>query len=112
MSWYVRLYICEALGSIGISSKEVIVALCECTSEINEPDAQVRFTAALALVKLKSEESVECLSRCLKDNNRYVREFALIALERIKTKESLELFTSYRHKYKGLDPLTTNTSQY
>jgi HEAT repeat protein len=100
------------LGNIGIDSKEVISAVGDRLLQKNEPDDHVRLTAALTYVKFKNENSIPYLTQVFSDSCRYVREYSLIALDRISTEDSLEVFKAYREKFKGLDPLTTVDSTF
>eukprot|EP01080_Neovahlkampfia_damariscottae_P004285 gene4285-7621_t len=111
-SHFVRLYIMEAFGNFEVSSKEVIDALCYHLLQINESNDMVRYSSAMSLIKLCDESSIEYLEKSLNDDCRYVREYSLIALQRIGTKVSLKIFQDYRDKHKNLDPLTTKDSQY
>ena len=102
----------EAFGNFEISSNEVIESLCFNLLENNENNEMVRYSAAMSLIKLSNESSIKYLEKALNDKCRYVREYSLIALERIGTNESLKIFKDYRSKYKNFDPLTTKDSQY
>lgn len=107
---YVRLYLTEALGNFGVWNQEVEKALLTLLSVKTEKSDHVRFTAALAIARLKPKEDdnlIDGLLNALKDSNRYARGNTLLALERIGSEKALKIIKEYKAKHKGLCPLTT-----
>jgi HEAT repeat protein len=117
---HVRKLAAFALGEIAGTGEDVRQALCRATSDavaavrinavealglkpatpssvaalsmaINDPDPQVRFSAALSLAQIgpAAEPAVPALEGALADENRYVPGYAVEALERIATPTAL-----------------------
>ena len=84
----VRRYLSEAFGGIGPAAASAVPVLCDILS--SDDDGQARFEAALALAQIGPEASdaVPMLARSFTDENRYVRDNAVLALKRIDTPEA------------------------
>ena len=84
----VRRYLSEAFGGIGPAAASAVPVLCDILS--SDDDGQARFEAALALAQIGREASdaVPVLARSFTDENRYVRDNAVLALKRIDTPEA------------------------
>ena len=84
----VRRYLAEAFGSIGPAAVPAVPVLCDILT--NDDDGQARFEAALALAQIgpAASDAVPVLARAFSDENRYVRDNAVVALKRIDTPEA------------------------
>ena len=84
----VRRYLAEAFGSIGPAAVPAVPVLCDILT--NDDDGQARFEAALALAQIgpAASDAVPVLARAFGDENRYVRDNAVVALKRIDTPEA------------------------
>ncbi len=84
----VRRYIAEAFGSLGPAAAPAVPVLCDILA--SDDDGQARFEAALALAQIgpAASDAVPILTRALTDENRYVRDNAVLALKRIDTPEA------------------------
>ena len=84
----VRRYLTEAFGSLGPAAAPAVPMLCDMLT--SDGDGQVRFEAALALAQIgpSASDAVPVLARGLSDENRYVRDNAVLALKRIDTPEA------------------------
>lgn len=89
---HVRVAAIEALGMLEPSA----AGLCAMTSALQDPASEVRFDAALSIMRMTSRTNNALKSRCiaplgtaLYDTNRYVSGYAAEALERIGTKAAL-----------------------
>ena len=84
----VRRYLAEAFGSIGPDAASAVPVLCDILT--SDDDGQARFEAALALAQIgpAASDAVPVLARSFSDENRYVRDNAVVALKRIDTLEA------------------------
>ena len=84
----VRRYLAEAFGSIGPAAAPAVPVLCDILS--SDDDGQARFEAALALAQIGpgASDAVPVLASAFADENRYVRDNAVVALKRIDTPEA------------------------
>ena len=91
----VRRYAIEVLGTMGQSAQDAVPALIE--TLLRDTDGQVRFDAALALARIgqSAHDAVPALIKALKDENRYVRDNAVVALHRIGTPEAHDALFHY-----------------
>jgi hypothetical protein len=89
----VRINAVEALGLKCATSRSVAAL----SHAIADPDAQVRFSAALSLAQIgpAAEAAVPVLQDALHDENRYVPGYAVEALERIGTPEAMRVLLPF-----------------
>ncbi|MBI1930653.1 HEAT repeat domain-containing protein [Candidatus Poribacteria bacterium] len=91
----VRRNATDALGTMGQLAQDAVPALIE--TVLRDKDGQVRFDAALALARMgqPAHDAVPALIKALKDENRYVRDHAVVALHRIGTPEAQDALFHY-----------------
>ena len=91
----VRRYLAETFGGIGPAANPALPALCDML--ISDGDGQVRFEAALALAQIRpaANDVIPVLTKAFADENRYVRENAVLALKRIDTPEAESALFDY-----------------
>ena len=91
----VRRYLPEAFGGLGAAAAPAIPVLCDLLT--SDEDGQARFEAALALAQIgpAASEAVPVLANALNDENRYVRDNAVLALKRIDTPEAESALFDY-----------------
>lgn len=90
----VRLIAAEGLGMHAPATQKHLSAIID---RLQDDEAEVAFNATLALVRLgdAAEEAVEALANCLHAENRYVRGYAVDALDRIGTPEAHRAVIEY-----------------
>lgn len=90
----VRLQAVEALGHLGPGPANALAAL---EAALSDSDMEVATNAALALVRWGSaaEPVTPALLRCLRAGNRYLRGYAVEALQRIGTPAALTPLLDY-----------------
>lgn len=86
----VRRQVVDSLGMIGSPAERIVPALIR---GLRDEDDQVRFMAALSLLRLKgaAADAVPELAEALQDSNRYVRGHAAEALRYIDSPEAREV---------------------
>ena len=91
----VRRYLPEAFGGLGAMAAPAVPVLCDILA--SDADGQARFEAALALAQIgpAASEAVPVLANALNDENRYVRDNAVLALKRIDTPEAESALFDY-----------------
>ncbi len=91
----VRRYLPEAFGGIGPAAAPAVPVLCDVLTGDN--DGQAQFEAALALAQIgpAASDAVPVLANALNDENRYVRDNAVLALKRIDTPEAESALFDY-----------------
>ena len=91
----VRRYLAEAFGGIGPAASPALPVLCDML--ISDGDGQARFEAALALAQIgpAASDAVPVLTKAFADENRYVRDNAVLALKRIDTPEAESALFDY-----------------
>lgn len=91
----VRRYLAEAFGSIGPAASPALPALCDML--IRDGDGQARFEAALALAQIgpAASDAIPVLTKAFADENRYVRDNAVLALKQIDTPEAESALFDY-----------------
>ena len=91
----VRRYLAEAFGSLGPAAAPAVSVLCDMLA--SDHDEQTRFEAALALAQVgpAANDAVPVLTRAFTDENRYVRDNAVLALKRIDTPEAESALFDY-----------------
>ena len=91
----VRRYLPEAFGGLGTIAAPAVPVLCDILA--GDADGQARFEAALALAQIgpAASEAVPVLATALNDENRYVRDNAVLALKRIDTAEAESALFDY-----------------
>ena len=67
--------------------------IAELTRKLGDKDSNIRRSAAEALGLMADERAVDSLIPVLKDKNRFVRQEAIAALEKIGGSRSVEHFT-------------------
>ena len=82
--WFVRLNSRNALLEIDKPAVEYLI------KALNDKNPQVRWQAAWALGRIKTEKAVELLIEALGDSDWMVRDEAAVALVRINSKEAIE----------------------
>jgi HEAT repeat protein len=84
----VRRYLPEALGGLGPNASSAVPALADMLA--SDDDGHARFEAALALAQIgpAASDAIPVLANVLSDENRYVRDNAILALKRIDTPEA------------------------
>ena len=84
----VRRYLAEAFGSLGQAAAPAVPVLCDMLA--SDDDGQARFEAALALAQIGplASDAIPVLASAFTDENRYVRDNAVLALKRIDTPEA------------------------
>ena len=84
----VRRYLPEALGGLGAAAAPAVPVLCDTLA--SDADGQARFEAALALAQIgpAASDAIPALAQAFSDENRYVRDNAVLALKRIDTPEA------------------------
>ncbi|CAF1226831.1 unnamed protein product [Didymodactylos carnosus] len=122
-SWLVKQYCCEALGTICSNGQQNIDLVIQCLTNIlsnqsldknNKQADHARFTAALSLAKIgaMAAQAIPTLKNALYfDSNRYVIANALLALERIGTRDTLSIVLDYL-KLSRWCPKTTASSPF
>ena len=91
----VRRYLAEAFGSLGPIAAPAVPVLTDMLA--SDDDGQARFEAALALAQIgpAAKDAIPVLSNALSDENRYVRDNAVLALKRIDTPEAESALFDY-----------------
>ena len=91
----VRRYLPEAFGGLGAIAAPAVPVLCDILA--SDADGQARFDAALALAQIgpAASDAVPVLANALNDENRYVRDNAVLALKRIDTPEAESALFDY-----------------
>ncbi len=91
----VRRYLAEAFGSIGPAAAPAVPVLCDILT--SDDDGHARFEAALALAQIgpDASDAIPVLARAFTDENRYVRDNAVLALKRIDTPEAESALFDY-----------------
>ena len=91
----VRRYLAEAFGGIGPAASPALPALCNML--IRDGDGQARFEAALALAQIgpAASDAIPVLTKAFADENRYVRDNAVLALKQIDTPEAESALFDY-----------------
>ncbi len=91
----VRRYLPEAFGGLGAIAAPVVPALCDMLAR--DADGQARFEAAVALAQIgpAAYDAIPVLANALNDENRYVRDNAILALKRIGTPEAESVLFDY-----------------
>ena len=91
----VRRYLAEAFGSLGPIAAPAVPVLTDMLA--SDDDGQARFEAALALAQIgpAAKDAIPVLSNVLSDENRYVRDNAVLALKRIDTPEAESALFDY-----------------
>ena len=91
----VRRYLAEAFGGIGPAASPALPALCDML--IRDGDGQARFEAALALAQIgpAASDAIPVLTKAFADENRYVRDNAVLALKQIDTPEAESALFDY-----------------
>ena len=115
---YIKYNAVEALGNIcnGVSNEQILsnVSL-GLVQALSDNDEQTRFRACLSMIQIANKVSspivLEALETALDDSNRYVRGYAVLALERMGTKESLAILVKELMMSRW-DPLTTKNTQF
>ena len=84
----VRRYLPEAFGSLGAAAAPAVPVLCDVLA--SDADGQARFESALALAQIgpAASPAIPMLKNAFSDENRYVRDNAVLALKRIDTPEA------------------------
>ena len=84
----VRRYLPEAFGGLGGAAAPAVPVLCDILA--SDADGQARFEAALALAQIgpAASDAIPALAQAFSDENRYVRDNAVLALKRIDTPEA------------------------
>ena len=84
----VRRYLPEAFGGLGATAASAVPVLTDIVAI--DDDGQARFEAALALAQIgpAASDAIPVLTNALSDENRYVRDNAVLALKRISTPEA------------------------
>ena len=84
----VRRYLAEAFGSLGQAAAPAVPVLCDMLA--SDDDGQARFEAALALAQIGplASDAIPVLASAFTDENRYVRDNAVLALKHIDTPEA------------------------
>ena len=91
----VRRYLAEAFGGLGPTAAPTVPVLTDMLA--NDEDGQARFEAALALAQIgpASSDAIPALANAFNDENRYVRDNAVLALKRIGTPEAESALFDY-----------------
>ena len=91
----VRRYLAEAFGGLGPVAAPAVPVLTDMVA--SDEDDQARFEAALALAQIgpASSDAVPVLAKAFSDENRYVRDNAVLALKRIDTPEAESALFDY-----------------
>ena len=91
----VRRYLAEAFGGIGPAAAPAVPVLCDILA--SDDDGHARFEAALALAQIgpAASDAVPVLAHSFADENRYVRDNAVLALKRIDTPEAESALFDY-----------------
>ena len=84
----VRRYLPEAFGGLGAAAAPAVPVLCDVLA--SDDDGQARFESALALAQIgpAASPAIPVLTDAFSDENRYVRDNAVLALKRIDTPEA------------------------
>ncbi len=91
----VRRYLAEAFGGLGPIAAPAVPVLTDML--VSDDDGQARFEAALALAQIgpASSDAIPVLVKAFNDENRYVRDNAVLALKRIDTPEAESALFDY-----------------
>ena len=91
----VRRYLAEAFGGLGPIAVPAVPVLTDML--VSDEDGQARFEAALALAQIgpAANDAVPVLAKAFSDENRYVRDNAVLALKRIDTPEAESALFDY-----------------
>ena len=91
----VRRYLAEAFGGLGPIAAPAVPVLSDMLA--SDDDGQARFEAALALAQIgpAASDAIPVLSNAFNDENRYVRDNAVLALKRIDTPEAESALFDY-----------------
>ena len=91
----VRRYIAEAFGSLGTTAAPAVQVLTDMVA--SDEDGHARFEAALALAQIgpAANDAIPVLVNAFSDENRYVRDNAVLALKRIDTPEAESALFDY-----------------
>ena len=91
----VRRYLAEAFGGLGATAASAVPVLCDMLA--SDDDEHARFEAALALAQIgpDASDAVPVLARAFSDENRYVRDNAVLALKHIDTPEAESALFDY-----------------
>ncbi len=91
----VRRYLTEAFGGLGPIAAPAVPVLTDMVA--SDEDDQARFEAALALAQIgpAASDAVPVLANAFNDENRYVRDNAVLALKRIDTPEAESALFDY-----------------
>jgi hypothetical protein len=91
----VRRYLAEAFGGLGPIAASAVPVLSDMLA--SDDDEQARFEAALALAQIgpAASDAIPVLSNAFNDENRYVRDNAVLALKRIDTPEAESALFDY-----------------
>ena len=82
--WLVRLNARDAMVEIGKPATKRLIA------ELKDPNPRVRWQAAWALGRIKTDETVTPLVKAMGDSNRMVRDEAAVALVKIGSEKAVE----------------------
>jgi len=98
----------SAVEALGLLKEPVDLILPALELGLKDDDDQVRFTAALSLLRLGTESAgaLPALQASLRDENRYVRANAVDALRRIGTNDALNIALDYLSAHRWC-PTTT-----
>ena len=91
----VRRYLAEAFGGLGTTAAPAVPALTDMVA--SDEDGHARFEAALALAQIgpAANDAIPVLVNAFSDENRYVRDNAVLALKRIDTPEAESALFDY-----------------
>lgn len=91
----VRRYLAEAFGGLGPIAAPAVPVLTDMVA--SDEDDQARFEAALALAQIgpAANDAIPVLAKAFSDENRYVRDNAVLALKRIDTPEAESALFDY-----------------
>lgn len=80
--WYIRKRYLQALRLVETAPESVVTAVCDVA--LNDPDAEVRWTAVRVLGDMRAETAVPTLLVATQEKNMRVREEATLFLEFIR----------------------------
>ena len=91
----VRRYLAEAFGGLGPIAAPAVPVLTDMLA--SDEDGQARFEAALALAQIgpAASDAIPVLAKAFNDENRYVRDNAVLALKRIDTADAESALFDY-----------------
>ncbi len=91
----VRRYLAEAFGGLGPIAAPAVPVLTDMLA--SDDDGHARFEAALALAQIgpAASDAIPVLAKAFSDENRYVRDNAVLALKRIDTPEAESALFDY-----------------